>query len=131
MERLILDTGVLIAAERGRARLPDTDADVAIAAITASELLLGMELADGRRRARRSQVVERVLETADILAFDLVAARHHARLTGHVRRIGDVRGAHDLIIAATAAATGRTVLTTDRTGFCDLPGVLWQALPAM
>ena len=41
MERLIVDTGVLIAAERRRIRLPDLDGEAAIAAITASELLLG------------------------------------------------------------------------------------------
>jgi predicted nucleic acid-binding protein len=36
---------------------------------------------------------------------------------------GTPRGAHDLIIAATARATSRTVVTSDRTGFIDLPGV--------
>lgn len=47
--RLILGTGVLVAAERGRAAVDtvigDAD-DVAIAAITAAELLVGVELAD-------------------------------------------------------------------------------------
>ena len=42
MERLILDTGALIALERGTADAADVlpaDADVAIAAVTAAELL--------------------------------------------------------------------------------------------
>ena len=34
-----------------------------------------------------------------------------------------MRGAHDLIIAATARATGRTIVTLDRRGFADLPRV--------
>jgi tRNA(fMet)-specific endonuclease VapC len=40
-----------------------------------------------------------------------------------VRRAGRPRGAHDLIIAATAAAAGRTVVTADRRAFDGLPGV--------
>jgi tRNA(fMet)-specific endonuclease VapC len=41
-----------------------------------------------------------------------------------VRRAGRPRGAHDLIIAATALATARTVVSADLTGFDDLPGVV-------
>lgn len=44
-------------------------------------------------------------------------------LLAHARRTGRPRGAHDLQIAATAAATGRLVLTTDRRAFDGLPGV--------
>lgn len=126
MERLILDSGVLIALERGReltgGALPD-DADIAIAAITASELLVGVELADERRRSARQATVTAILETFDVVAFDLAVARHHAALLAHARRSGRPRGAHDLQIAATARATGRLLVTTDRTAFADLPGV--------
>ena len=73
---------------------------MAIAAVTVAEMLVGVELAKDKHRAA------------------------HARLLGHVRRIGRPRGAHDLIIAATATATGRTVLTADASAaFGDLPGV--------
>jgi predicted nucleic acid-binding protein len=40
-----------------------------------------------------------------------------------VRRTGRPRGAHDLIIAATAAARNRLVVSSDSTAFADLPGV--------
>ncbi|MDQ0789403.1 hypothetical protein [Streptomyces sp. B3I8] len=40
-----------------------------------------------------------------------------------MRGEGSPRGAHDLIIAATAAATARTLLTTDTAAFDALPGV--------
>jgi prevent-host-death family protein len=40
-----------------------------------------------------------------------------------VRRSGRPRGAHDLVIAATARASKRTVVTSDLTAFTDLPGV--------
>jgi predicted nucleic acid-binding protein len=46
------------------------------------------------------------------------------RLLAHVRRSGSPRGAHDLIIAAHAAQTGRTILSRDaKARFGDLPGV--------
>jgi predicted nucleic acid-binding protein len=45
-------------------------------------------------------------------------------LLAHVRKSGTPRGAHDLIIAAHAAETGRTVASRDvKARFNDLPGV--------
>ncbi len=124
--RLILDTTVLITAERGTMRLDavieDAD-DVAIAAITAAELLVGVELADGAWRPAREEFVGDLLATIPVEDYNLEVARAHARLLAHVRRTGKPRGAHDLIIAATASATGRTVVTADSTGFDQLPDV--------
>jgi tRNA(fMet)-specific endonuclease VapC len=124
--RLILDTTVLVTAERGTLRLggllDDAD-DVAIAAITAAELLVGVELADAARRQARQAFVDDLLATIPVEQYDLNVARAHARLLAHVRRTGKPRGAHDLIIAATAAASGRTVITSDAAGFDQLPDV--------
>lgn len=131
MERLILDTGALIALERADLDqadvLPD-DADVAISAITASELLVGVELADASHRERRSEIVEGTIERVEIIEFDLEIARHHALLLAHARRAGQPRGAHDLQIAATARATGRTLITTDGRAFEALPAVTYRLL---
>lgn len=128
MARLILDTTVLVAAERepvARAldELIEAEDDVAIAAVTAAELLVGVELADRRRRPGRRRVVERLLAAVPVEDYDLDVAREHASLLAHVRRSGRPRGAHDLLIAATAAARGRTVITADASGFESLPGV--------
>lgn len=117
---------MLIAAERQSSSaldLLDDDDDVAIAAITAAELLVGVELADARRRSTRQAFVDEVLETVSIEYYDLTTARAHAALLAHARREGQQRGAHDLVIAATARATERTVVTADHDGFADLPGV--------
>lgn len=124
--RLILDTTVLVTAERGTGRLDgllEDDDDVAIAAITAAELLVGVELADATRQHAREAFVEDVLGTIPVEEYDLEVARAHARLLAHVRRTGKPRGAHDLIVAATAAATGRTVVSSDGSGFDQLPDV--------
>jgi tRNA(fMet)-specific endonuclease VapC len=131
VERLILDTSALIWLERGRADRADVlpgDADVAICAVTAAELLVGVELADDRYRDGRSELVEGAIERVEIIAFDLDVARHHAALLAHVRRAGQPRGAHDLQIAATAQATGRTIITGDATAFDGLPGVAHRLL---
>lgn len=126
MARLILDTPVLIDAERSGRRLnrliADED-DVAIAAITAAELLVGVELADDARRPKRSSFVRSVLDTLPIEDYDVQVAHAHARLLAHVRRTGRPRNAHDLVIAATAVARDRLVVSTDSSAFADLPGV--------
>jgi tRNA(fMet)-specific endonuclease VapC len=96
--------------------------NIAIAAITAAELLVGVELADAKRRQERERFVTEILEIVSIEPYDLTIAKAHAALLAHTRRAGR-RGAHNLQIAATARATERTVITADREGFADLPGV--------
>lgn len=126
MARLILDTTVLVAAERSRKHLDSLIADeddVVIASITAAELLVGVHLADEANRTRRASFVEAILATVAIEDYDLDVARAHAKLLAHVRRTGRPRGAHDLLIAATAAATHRTLVSADAQAFADLPGV--------
>ena len=126
MERLILDTTVLVAAERAAVSLDDVisdDADVAIAAVTAAELLVGVELASAKHRRRRREFVAEVLSLVPLELYDLDVARAHATLLAHARRSGRPRGAHDLIIAATALSRARTVVTADPGGFDGLPGV--------
>jgi tRNA(fMet)-specific endonuclease VapC len=127
VERLILDTGVLIAVERRKVVLDhvlEDDDDPVIAAITAAELLQGVELADDTNRLARQSFVDAVLATIPVEEYTVDIARAHARLLAHVRRVGRPRGAHDLIVAATALTTARTVVTYDkRARFDDLPGV--------
>lgn len=99
------------------------DDDVAIAAITVAELRAGVELGHGKARSRRRAFVDDVVGTVTVIPYDVTVAGVHAGLLAQVRRQGRPRGAHDLIIAATAAATGRMVVTADARAFDDLPGV--------
>jgi tRNA(fMet)-specific endonuclease VapC len=69
-----------------------------------------------------------VLERVEIIALDLEVARHQAVLLAHSRREGKPRGAHDLQTAATARATGRTLITTGATAVSGLPGVEHRSL---
>jgi tRNA(fMet)-specific endonuclease VapC len=132
--RVILDTGVLAAADRGRLELAKLlrarEDDISIAAVTAAELLQGVELAGNELTARRRQAfVDAVLAVVPVDDYTLDVARVHARLLAYTRRSGKPRGAHDLIIAATAVATNRTVITTDtKANFDRLPGVTMEMI---
>jgi tRNA(fMet)-specific endonuclease VapC len=117
---------VLVDAERGGDALEEAVGDgddVAIAAISVAELRVGIGLAKGKRRERRERFVAAILDVVLVEPYDLAVAEAHAVLLAHVRRSGGPRGAHDLIIAATAVARQRQVVTFDRGGFADLPGV--------
>lgn len=123
--RLILDTGIFVATERSGSPVTfSPDDDVAIAAITAAELPTGVELADESRRQAREDFVTTVLAVIPIVEYDITVARSHARLMARVRRQGKPGGAHDLVVAATAAATARLLVTYDgKASFAGLPGV--------
>lgn len=117
---------MLINAERGGDSLDeaiDDSDDIAIAAITAAELKVGVQMAKGRRREKRERFVASILDAVSVEVYDLDVAEAHAALLAHVRRTGTPRGAHDLIIAATARAQARKVISLDRSGFAELPGV--------
>jgi tRNA(fMet)-specific endonuclease VapC len=100
------------------------DEPIAIAAVTASELLHGVHRAvEPSQRSRREAFVERLLEALPVLPFDLVVARAHARLSAQLAMTGVTVGSHDLLIAATAVAVGYDVATRDERSFPRIPGL--------
>ena len=99
------------------------DDDVAIAAITVAEMRVGVELATGKIRASREALLNEVLVEIPVLDYTINVARSHAELLVEVRHRGRPRGAHDLMVAATALSTSRIVVSADRSAFEDLPGV--------
>lgn len=96
---------------------------MALATITLAELGVGVSLAKGKRRTVREDFLTDVLATIPRIDYGLEVAHAHATLLAAVRRQGRPRGAHDLVIAATAIASGREVVTADSTAFTDLPGL--------
>lgn len=126
MSLLLLDTSFLIDAEREGADLDDAiadDDDVAIAAVTVAELLVGVRLASGKHSKTRQRYVEEIIDSIPVIAYDRTVAVEHSELLVAVRNQGRPRGAHDLLIAATARANHRTIVTADQQAFTDLPGV--------
>jgi tRNA(fMet)-specific endonuclease VapC len=124
---------VIVAALRGRidlAAFADQD-DVILPAVAVAEYLTGVELdPEPTRRAVQQAFLDELLGVLPVANYDRAVAIHHAALLAHVRRSGRARGAHDLIIAATARATARTLVSTDaRAGFDDLPDVQFRLIP--
>jgi predicted nucleic acid-binding protein len=126
---LILDTSVLVAAERQALDIERLFRDhpqepILLAAITASELLHGVvRAAAGARRRQRSAFVEALLDQIDIVDFDLAVARRHAEMWASLERSGQMIGAHDLLIAATALQGGHAVATLNREEFSRVRGL--------
>ena len=132
MARLILDTSVLIAGVRSDTdlgRLANAD-DIAVPGVVVAEYVAGVLLdGDPGRAAAQRSFLDEVLEVVPVAGYDRAVAEHHAVLLAHTRRNGGPRGVHDLIVAATARASQRTILTADaRARFDELPGVTAQLL---
>jgi len=108
---LLIDTSVLIDAERdGRVlqQLPE-DARHTISVITVSELLHGVHrAAPDHVRIRRQVVVEALLAAIEQLPITPHIARVHAQIWAELQAKGEIIGAHDLWIAATALALMQT-----------------------
>jgi tRNA(fMet)-specific endonuclease VapC len=126
---VILDSSLLIEAERERFDfeefvVAEEIEDARIAAITASELLHGVERAHTDSiRASRSGFVESVLTRFPIEPFTLDTARIHARIWAEMTARGRGIGAHDLIIASTAVEHGLEIASLNVRDFRGIPGV--------
>jgi tRNA(fMet)-specific endonuclease VapC len=125
----LIDTSVFVAAERGQLNL---EAELAkrlgdwfgLAAVSASELLEGVYLADtANRREKRQAIVEKIIRVMPVVVFDVAVAREYARRRVQLRKSGTPVGIHDLQIAATALAVGQPVATRDEKSFPRIPGL--------
>lgn len=111
---ILLDTSVLIAAERGPAE------DAAISAVSLAELHFGVLVApDEEARAIRMRRLAIVEDRFDALPFDEEVARECGRLHAVVAQRGGQprRRSFDLAIAATANVSGVPLLTYNAKDF--------------
>jgi tRNA(fMet)-specific endonuclease VapC len=130
----LIDSSVLIAAERGDLALDVLSTryakeDMAISAVTASELLHGVHRArTAAQRHRRQAFVEGLLAQIPVIAFDLSVARVHASIWADLAKRGVAVGERDLMIGATGIAKNYTVATRDERSFSKIPGLSVQLL---
>ena len=126
---VIFDTSVLVAAERRTLRMEEmlgslAEEPVAVAAITASELLHGCHrTAEPGARARRWAFVEGLLQAIPVLPFGIAEARRHAELWADLASKGQLIGPHDMLVGATALAQGYSLATLNRAEFIRIPGL--------
>jgi predicted nucleic acid-binding protein len=125
----LIDTSVIIAIERSQIdptllRDVDEDEPIAIAAITASELLHGIHRLTGAvARTRAERFVEQLLDAIPVVLFDLDVARVHARLDAELSAKGTAGGDADLMIAATAVWLDYRIATRDLRSFPKIEGL--------
>jgi tRNA(fMet)-specific endonuclease VapC len=132
---LVIDTNIFIDAENGRFELANLSkfshhGEAYIAAVTVSELLVGVHMAKNYDlRIRRSAFVEGILANIPVLDFNEEVARVYSEIYSHFlkprsKKEGNV---HDLQIAATAIAYGYPVLTSNTADFNKIPGLDWES----
>jgi predicted nucleic acid-binding protein len=125
---LMVDTNVFIRFEKSGESVDlspwEPSERVYISVVTVSELLMGVHRADTEeRRQRRSAFVEAILAGVGVLDFTIGCARVHAEIYADLAKKGQLIGAHDLMIAATARHHGLSILTDNVDEFSRVPGL--------
>ncbi|HLY50168.1 MAG TPA: PIN domain-containing protein [Solirubrobacteraceae bacterium] len=124
---VLIDTDMLVDLERGvvNPEIEDAigDEDRAISVITVSELLHGVHRARGAQRTRRRAFVEHLLGGMRALEITEQIARVHADIWAQLAAKGQLIGAHDLWIAATAVAHGMAIASGNTDEFQRVPGL--------
>jgi predicted nucleic acid-binding protein len=124
---VILDSSILIAYERRRFNLEQLLIDhtpSAIAAVTAGELLVGVERADTpERRARREEFIENLCARLPVIGFELPHARLWAARFAELLSGGTAIGDRDLQIAVTAIHLDYELATLNMREFQRVSGL--------
>lgn len=125
---IIIDTYVFIKVEKKPQKIDFQKwahyGEFYISAITMSELLVGTHLANTEaRHLKRTTFVETIISKIKIIDFTKAESRIHAKLYAHLHKTGNMIGAHDLIIAATALTHNYAVLTSNHSEFVRVPGL--------
>lgn len=128
---LVIDSDVWILAERSGGKLDlarwSSYGGAYMSAITASELLVGVERAStAQRKAQRGAFVENLLSIIPVLEFSMPIVRTHARIVAALSK-NVTAGAHDAIIAATAIHHGYALLTRNVSDFKIFAGLKVEA----
>lgn len=120
-DRVLLDTCVVIRLEHFD--LGDlADAQPFLSAVTVAELAFGLDTDDPIERFARAERYYTALAQFEVLPFDVAAAKMYGQMAALVRRLGRSPRPRrmDLQIAATAAAHGLPVLTSNVKDFTGI-----------
>jgi predicted nucleic acid-binding protein len=122
---VVVDTSVLVAAERATATLDlPLDEEVGLSTVVLMEYWKGVERADGAlRRRRRVEFFERATATFQVLPVTATTATTAALVWSDLTRAGTMIGAVDLLIAAAALERDWALATLDVRHFDRVPGL--------
>ena len=125
MGRILIDTSVLVAIERGEVKAADVlaSADGAVSVISVSELLHGVFRARTPVRQRRRRSAEILLQRLETLPITEEVARLHAELGAELASDGITVPVNDFWIGCTALTENAAVATRDARSFSRIPGL--------
>lgn len=124
--RYVLDTNIVSdiirnPAGKSAARLREVgDHGLAVSIITAAELRFGAAKSGSARLLSR---VETLLQTLDVLPFDVPADAEYASIRVELEASGKPIGPNDLLIAAHARSLGTTIVTANAAEFSRVRGL--------
>ena len=131
----LIDTSILIEAERGRldlvSKISESEAETyMVSVVTASELLHGLHRAkDTVFYDERQVFIERIFEQFPLISIDLAIARKHSKIWAELAMAGKMIGMNDLWIAATCLAQNLSLVTGNVRDFERISGLeieVWQ-----
>ncbi len=131
---LVLDTSVLIEAERGKLSLSSllrktfTKESIYISSISVSELYLGALLSQKSFKEQRTTSIEIMISSLIILDFDSKVAKAHAKAWSQLKKKGILISPYDLIIAATCLYHQHSLLTFNIKEFSRVPNLKLASL---
>lgn len=120
-----LDTNILVDFLRGRdlklkeRLLAASPRDYEVSEVVRAELLFGARISSRPRENKQS--VENLLFSFKLLPFGGSAVDHYVDIRAHLTLAGTTIGSNDLIIAATARAAGRPLVTRNDREFSRVP----------
>jgi tRNA(fMet)-specific endonuclease VapC len=121
---IILDADVIIKGENGNFDLATwldrQTGNLEIAAITIAELWHGIERATAPHRTKRERYLRAIVEGLEAIPYTEATALVHAELWANLESSGNMIGAHDLILAATALERGSVVATFNKRHFSQV-----------
>lgn len=130
---LLIDSTVLIYAERSRQTLPDLiaglmerwgDVELGVSVMSAGELFHGCRrAATTARRAAREEFVETLLAAVPVIPVTLAVARVFGGIAAELSAAGRRIPTSDLLIASTALSRGDEIVTGVMRHFDRVPGL--------
>ena len=128
---LVIDTDVWVLAEKSGGKLNLArwahHGNAYMSAVTASELLVGVERANSaQRKAQRGAFVESIPASIPIPDFSAPVARTHARMLARLPK-NKTATVQDALIAATALHHGHALLTRNLADFKIFAGLTVEA----
>lgn len=127
MTRYLLDTNICIYVIRQKPQAVLTRlqgvrlADVAISAITLSELQYGVS--KSARPEQNRVALAQFVAPIEVLDYDGCAATRYGDLRAELERAGEPLGSLDMLIAAHALALDRTLVTNNEAEFRRVPAL--------